>query len=193
MAAKLANGRVADHLREAPAGVHAGLRRIVDVTRAFMAASLAAGADGFFFATQLADRAVLGEEDVPRVRRALRSAGRWEDCRPVRRCSFICTVSSRCWSWPIAIRRGRSPGTTGASARLWARSSAKRGRPVAGGIDEAAIVTMSPDEVAAQAADAMGENDGRGLIVAPGCVIPVATPAENIRAALRAVRVGDGD
>ena len=47
------------------------------------------------------------------------------------------------------------------------------GRPVCGGIDEAAITSATPDEAAAQAIDAVRQLDGQGVIVAPGCVIPV--------------------
>jgi uroporphyrinogen decarboxylase len=62
------------------------------------------------------------------------------------------------------------------------------GRPVCGGIDEAAITSATPDEAAAQAIDAVRQLDGQGVIVAPGCVIPVATPAASIRAVLAAVQ-----
>ena len=63
IAAKRSGDRVVAHLRESPAAVHAGLRRITEVTRAFAAASLAAGAEGVFFATQLADRSRLADEE----------------------------------------------------------------------------------------------------------------------------------
>jgi uroporphyrinogen decarboxylase len=47
---------------------------------------------------------------------------------------------------------------------------------------------MTSDEVTTQADDAMRQTDGRAVVVAPGCVIPVATPAATIQAALRAVQ-----
>ncbi|HEU5433883.1 MAG TPA: uroporphyrinogen decarboxylase family protein, partial [Thermomicrobiales bacterium] len=61
IAAKLSNGAVTRHLRERPDLVHAGLRRIAAVTHQMLAASLAAGADGIFFASQLADRSALDD------------------------------------------------------------------------------------------------------------------------------------
>jgi uroporphyrinogen decarboxylase len=65
------------------------------------------------------------------------------------------------------------------------------GRSVSGGIDESSIRTMTPQAVAEQAAAAARETEGRGVLVTPGCVIPVATPAANIQAALQAVQGGD--
>ncbi|HEV2109440.1 MAG TPA: hypothetical protein VGR16_14370 [Thermomicrobiales bacterium] len=53
---------------------------------------------------------------------------------------------------------------------------------VAGGLNEREIATMSPEQAAAQANDAIDQTGGRHLIVAPGCVIPVATPEATIRA-----------
>jgi uroporphyrinogen decarboxylase len=68
----------------------------------------------------------------------------------------------------------------------------QQGRAVSGGIDEAAIASATAAEVAAQATDAVRQTKGRGVLVTPGCVIPVATPKENIEAALRAVQGGNG-
>lgn len=58
---------------------------------------------------------------------------------------------------------------------------------VAGGLDEWGVLQASPREITAQVRDAIEQTDGRGLIVAPGCVIPIDTPAANIRAARQAV------
>jgi uroporphyrinogen decarboxylase len=190
VAAKLSDGAVVEHLRRSPAAVHAGLRRITEVTRAVLLASLAAGADGFFFATQLADRALLDEIEyrefgLPYDLQVLHDL---PDATPLLlhlhgeapMLSLADRYPAGALSWHDR-RHGPPLATVGEAS----------GRPVAGGIDEAAIVTMSPAEVAAQAADAAKLMDGRGVIVAPGCVIPVTTPAANIAAALDAVR-GDG-
>lgn len=190
IAAKLSGGAVVGHLGEAPGAVHAGLRRITEVTRAFLLASLAAGADGFFFATQLADRAVLSDDDyrefgVPYDLQVL-------DGLPAGTPLLLHVHGER----PMLDLAGRYPAGAlswhdrrfGPSLESMARDAA---RPVCGGIDEAAIVTMNAEEIAAQAAEAARVNGGKGVIVAPGCVIPVTTPAANIAAALRAVR-GDG-
>ncbi|MGD2205377.1 MAG: uroporphyrinogen decarboxylase family protein, partial [Anaerolineae bacterium] len=54
LAFKLAGEGIVEHLREYPTQVHAGLETIAETTKRFALAALEAGADGFFFATQLA-------------------------------------------------------------------------------------------------------------------------------------------
>jgi uroporphyrinogen decarboxylase len=190
VAAKLSNGAVEAHLREAPGAVHAGLRRIAEVTRAFLLASLAAGADGFFFATQLADRAHLTDDEyrefgVPYDLQVL-------DGLPEGAPLLLHVHGER----PLLELAARYPrGALSWHDRRFGPSLAavagETHRPVCGGIDEAAIATADAETIAAQAADAARVNGGRGVIVAPGCVIPVTTPAATITAVLRAVR-GDG-
>ena len=190
IAAKLSDGAVTAHLHEAPAAVHAGLRRIMEVTRAFALASLAAGADGFFFATQLADRDRLDEA-------AYREFGVPYDVQ------ILADLPAET---PLLLHfHGQTPmlelaDRYPAGALSWhdrrfgpSLATVRQGqtRPVAGGIDEEAIVVATPRDVTAQVADTLQTNDHRGLIVAPGCVIPVATPPENIRAALEAAKAGD--
>ena len=187
VAAKLSGDRVVAHLRDAPAAVHAGLRRIAEVTRAFAAGSLAAGADGVFFATQLADRSRLGDDEyrefgVPYDLQIF-------DALPVAAPLLLHLHGDA----PMLDLSGRYPSgalswhdrRSGPSLREAAR---ELGRPVCGGIDEAAIASAAPADAAAQAVDAVRQLDGRGVIVAPGCVIPVTTPATTIRAALDAVQ-----
>lgn len=187
VAAKLSDDRVVGRLRDAPAAVHAGLRRIAEVTRAFAAASLAAGADGVFFATQLADRSRLDEEEyrefgVPYDLEIL-------DAVP----SEAPLLLHMHGEAPMLDLSGRYPPgalswhdrRSGPSLRDVAR---EQSRPVCGGLDESTIASARPEEAAAQASDAVRQLGGRGVIVAPGCVIPVATPAATIRAALDAVR-----
>jgi uroporphyrinogen decarboxylase len=53
-----------------------------------------------------------------------------------------------------------------------------------GGIDEWGVLADgTPDQIRAQVNDAMGQTNGLGLILAPGCVISTDTSVENIRAA----------
>jgi uroporphyrinogen decarboxylase len=190
IAAKLSDGKVVSHLREMPSAVHAGLRRIAEVTRAFAAASLGAGADGVFFATQLADRSHLADEEyrefgIPYDLYAL-------DGLPAATPLLLHLHGDA----PMLELAARYPS----GALSWhdrrvgpalAIVQRERQRPVCGGIDESRILTMTPQETAEQTADAIARTGGRGLVVAPGCVIPVATPAPTILTALRAVREPD--
>jgi len=58
-----------------------------------------------------------------------------------------------------------------------------------GGLGEKdVLLTGPPSAVAAQAQDAVRQSGGTGVIVAPGCVLPLATPDENLEAAIKGVR-----
>ena len=59
---------------------------------------------------------------------------------------------------------------------------------VVGGInDQTTIAEGTPQEVAAQAQDAIEQTGGRRLVVGPGCVIPTNTPDANVRAVIDTV------
>ncbi|MCB1496548.1 MAG: hypothetical protein KDJ86_12230 [Bauldia sp.] len=55
------------------------------------------------------------------------------------------------------------------------------GKGVIGGVDESRIADMTPDELRTQIRDTLATCGERGLILAPGCTIPVYTPAHLIR------------
>jgi uroporphyrinogen-III decarboxylase len=50
---------------------------------------------------------------------------------------------------------------------------------------------VTVDEAAAEAKDAVTATGGTHMMVGPGCVIPINTPAENIAAVFAAVRGED--
>lgn len=55
------------------------------------------------------------------------------------------------------------------------------GKCVIGGVDESSIADMTPDELRHQIEDTLACCSDRGLILAPGCTIPIWTPAHLIR------------
>jgi uroporphyrinogen decarboxylase len=55
------------------------------------------------------------------------------------------------------------------------------GKTVIGGVDESRIADMTPDELRLQIADTFRTCGDRGLILAPGCTIPIWTPAHLLR------------
>jgi uroporphyrinogen decarboxylase len=60
---------------------------------------------------------------------------------------------------------------------------------LAGGINECdTLAAKSRDAVIAEARDAIAQAGERGFILAAGCVIPVDTPEENIKAVVEAAR-----
>jgi uroporphyrinogen decarboxylase len=63
LAKKLAEPRYLEDLRQHPAALHAGLHTIAETTARLARASVDAGADGVFFATQCATRKLLTEDE----------------------------------------------------------------------------------------------------------------------------------
>ena len=60
---------------------------------------------------------------------------------------------------------------------------------VAGGLNEKETLLEGPaSAVVAQVTDAIQQTGGTGVIIAPGCVLPLATPDECLDAAVRAVK-----
>lgn len=187
VAMKLSAGRAIDHLREHPDLVHQGLAVISEVTRAVAQSSLERGAAGLFFATQCATTALLTIEEyrefgVPYDLRVLEAAsGSRFTLLHVHGQDIMFEELAR---YPVHALNWHD-------RRTWpplAEGQRRSGRCVVGGIDERAIATMAPEEAAAQARDAVSQLQGRWLMVAPGCVVPVATPEANVRAVVDAVR-----
>lgn len=199
VAMKLSNGLVLAHLAADPGAVEAGLAVISEVMRALVEASLAAGADGIFFATQCATAEVLDEAGYARWGKpwdlAVLAAARGQAVGAAERSSeplLLLHLHGQqphfdlLSDYPVQIVNWHDR-RTGLSLAEGARRS---GRCVAGGIDESRIAEMTPDEVAGQVRDAIAQLEGRRLLVTPGCVIPIHTPVPNVAAAVRAARVG---
>ena len=165
-----------------------GLARMAADVIAFGRACLDAGADGFFFATQLATRSALPDGiyrrlGVPydlQVLRALRS-GSWCTILHLHGLEPFIELAQE---YPVdAVNwhdRETEPGLRAALGQTV--------RTLVAGIDRmGAVVTGSPEEAAAQVRDAIAQTGGRKLIVGPGCVIPTNAPAANLRAMRRVV------
>ena len=58
-----------------------------------------------------------------------------------------------------------------------------------GGLSEHGTLQAGPpDAVAAEVRDAIAQTGGRGVIIAPGCVLPLATPDAHLAAVVAAVK-----
>jgi uroporphyrinogen decarboxylase len=190
VAMKLSRNMAIEHLRAHPDELHAALDAIAGVTRAMLEASIEAGADAIFFATQCADFSLMDEAEY-------REFGLPYDLRvlePARgRALVMFHVHGEAPMFELAAHY---PAELVQVVNWHDRRAAPHladglrlvHRCVAGGLNERAIVAQTPEQVAAQARDAVAQTGGRNLIVAPGCVIPVATPEANVRAAVAAVR-----
>ncbi|MDI3341417.1 MAG: uroporphyrinogen decarboxylase family protein [Sphaerobacter sp.] len=187
VAMKLSNGAVLAHLRERPDIVHEALAAITEVTRGVLVASLERGAGGIFFATQCATTDLMTVEEYREFGRrydlaVLEAAGASRFTLLHLHGEHIMFDELR--DYPVHALNWHDRRT---APTLTAGERAS-GRCVVGGIDEKGIVAMSAAEAAAQARDAVAQLGGRHLMVAPGCVIPIATPEATIQAVVAAVR-----
>jgi uroporphyrinogen decarboxylase len=70
----------------------------------------------------------------------------------------------------------------------------RTGKCLIGGVDHLRALAARPDEVRAEALDAIRQTEGRGFILAPGCTFDDHTPEANVRALGEASEyVGIGD
>ena len=190
IASKMSNGRVVDHLREKPEIVHEALLAIRDVTIEVSRASLQAGASGVFFASQLATSDLLTESEYLdfgtnydlEVLEETNGAGS--------QFTLVHIHGSNTFFHTLA-------GYPGNALNWHDRRvgpdipSVQRAYPdlaTVAGIDEKGIAEMTSDEVRDQVREARVATGDRRLMIAPGCVILVATPQENLKAAVAAAK-----
>jgi uroporphyrinogen decarboxylase len=187
IAMKLSDGKVLAHLREDPSAVHEALRAITVVTRQLTTATLENGAYGVFFATQCASTDLMSEQ-------AYTEFGATYDVQVLEAATASRFTLLHIHGSNIMFDMLK---TYPANALNWhdrrtsptlAEGEALSGRCVVGGIHEKEIASMSSEQAAAQARDAVTSLSGRHMMVAPGCVMPINTPEANVRAVVEAVR-----
>ena len=192
IAKNLGRERLLEDLRQHPADLHAALGVIADTTARFAQACLASGADAIFFATQFASHDLLRVAeyqefgvayDEPVLAAVAGKAGfivlHAHGTRPM--FDLLADYPVQVINWHDRT----TPPTLAQGQRRFLGA-------VAGGLDEwgalqAQPAAGSPNEAAGQAWEAIAQTGGRHFILAPGCVIPVDTPEENIQAVRKAV------
>jgi uroporphyrinogen decarboxylase len=181
--------QVIDDLRNNPAELHRGLEVICDVTRAYALASLDAGASGIFFATQLASKEQLTvaeykefgvDYDLP-VLEAVQGRSR---ITMLHLCGgeVMFDLSSK-YPCNVVSWAGTDDGVTVGEARR------QTDKCLATGLTLSTLETGTPGEVREAVHSIVREAGGRGLILAPACVVPGPCPDANLAAARRAVDV----
>jgi uroporphyrinogen decarboxylase len=191
----LALERVFDDLRAHPEAVHRALRALTETTARFTIASLRAGADAIFFATQMATPTHVTRDEF-------RSFGEQYDLqlleavRAAKPDFIFCHIHGleiyfdALMNYPVDVLNWHDRLTAPSlkKAREILRA-AQNNKAIAGGMDEWNMLAKKPrDQVLAQARDAIAQAGERGFILAAGCVIPVDTPEGNIKAVVEAVR-----
>ena len=184
-AEKIAGPNLVLHLREYPEKVHAGLEYLTEVTVKFVTACMEIGIDGIFFATACATSDMMTEEEY-------KEFGRPYDMK---------VLEAACFSW-FNILHLHGPNTFDLFDYPVAalnfpdrrsRRSLKETRSLfsgvlIGGIDEEDTLINGPmDRISKQVNDAIGQLDGKGIIIGPGCAVDPHTPKEYLRVARKTV------
>ncbi|MCK5238364.1 MAG: hypothetical protein KAR33_02380 [Candidatus Thorarchaeota archaeon] len=191
---KICDKNLTKYMDENPEIIESALDMITDVMIDFARATLEAGADGLFIASQHSTQASVSDEHYEK---------------------FILPQDQKLISklhgkanFMVMHLHARDPGevvrfdkisrTLGLDGVNWedqtSSHSLSEGRKISrktvfGGIDHNGIFrTGTPEEASEQILKAVEEAGYERLVVAPGCVITVDTPEENIRALVDAVR-----
>lgn len=184
-----AEGVWLEHLRRHRAEAERGLEVITETTRRLIAAALEAGADGLFFATQVAIAGLLEPEEFRRWERrpdleVLQAAGQgWCNVLHIHSGPGEAVLFPLLLDYPVqAINwHDRLTAPTLYEARQLSSIC------FLGGLEQHRTLRYgSAAQVRREALDALRQSEGRGHVLTPGCVATIDTPEENLRAARRA-------
>ena len=186
-ARKLSTERMFTDLRRSPQALEHALRIITDVTCRFALDAIDNGADGIFLATQLASHRLLSVQEYERFGRsydlevlaALRGKARFN----MLHAHGDDVMFELLAAYPVEMMnwhdRLTDPGLRQAGDVFPGL--------LAGGLNEhGTLLHSSEAEIEAEVHDALTQTDGRRLMIAPGCVLPVAASDARIQAVLRA-------
>ncbi len=186
-ARNLAGPNFLPHLRRSPDALKAGLETITETTVTFVQALRDAGVDGIFYAVQWADAHHLSPQEYatwgrPYDLRILEAAGDfWFNLLHLHGTDIYFDAFL---DYPVQAINWHDRET----APTLAEGKARFSGAVVGGLRR--IDTMlrgTPDDVMAEARDAIAQTEGRRFILGTGCVTPITSPTGNLRAARAAV------
>jgi uroporphyrinogen decarboxylase len=187
LAYKLAGEAVVETLRTNPADLCAGLDVLTDTTIRFARAVLASGADGIFFATQLARHPLLSAAEydmfgVPYDVAVLDAvAGRSAiTVLHLHGTGVFFNLANR---YPVHAVSWHDRET----APSLAAARAQTGRAFLTGLDRDLLARGPVSAIRRQVSEVLATTKGRGLILAPSCVIPTTTPDAHLRAVRDAI------
>lgn len=187
-ARKLAGDRIFTDLRTRPDLVKQGLEIITEVTIRFCQEALKAGADGFFFATQNASYRVVndaeycafGEYYDRRILDAIKDKTQFN----------VIHIHGEDTMWKSMMRYPVNMVNWHDRITEPSLSEARQFFPglLCGGINEwHTLVTGPVAAIEAEVKEAIAQVDGRGLMIAPGCVVPGHAPEDHLMVVRKAV------
>ncbi len=185
----LAGERMLADLRAYPAVLHRALAALTATTIRFALASLRAGADAIFFATQMATRkyVTLDEFRAFGMPYDLQVLGAINAAKPALTLLHIHGLDiyfDAVAHYPAQIVNWHDRRT----APTLREARGKFTGALLGGLDEQTVLYQTREAITAQAQDAIAQAGGRGFILGAGCVIGVDVPEENIRAVVAAAQ-----
>lgn len=173
IASKLSNGVSREHVARDPDAVHRGLEVITEVTCAFVRETLARGCAGVFFAVQEATHSAFdertyrefGEPYDRRVLQAAESAGGWFNLVHMHGDDILFDVMK---DYNVTALNWHIGETRPSIAEYRAAGGTK---PILGGLQRGHITQRNHAGIAQDIERALSETAGRGLLLAPACVI----------------------
>ncbi len=188
VASSLMGKYLATAMTEYPDNLRRAMDVITAVTTDFALASLEAGADSIFFATQMAqpDLVTRGQFQtwgVPYDQQVLDALRDRTDFLLLHIHGDEIYFDLPVQAYPVDAVNWHTR-VAGPSLK---DALSKFDGALVGGITEEALASGLPEDVHAQAADAIEQTGGRRIILGAGCVTPITTPEENIQAVREAV------
>jgi uroporphyrinogen decarboxylase len=186
LARKLSGERLGTDLRERPGLVHDALEAVTETLVRFADLALHEGVSGIFYSIQAASRrfhteAEYAEFGEPYDRRILESV-QGRSVLTIVHCHGeglmfepLARLPGQAWNWDARA----TPPSLAEGQRLVPGA-------VIGGLNQwTTLRDGSPEQAAGEVQDAIAQTGGRGLILGPGCVLPLNTPDPNVAAVVR--------
>jgi len=188
LAKKLSGDRLQRDLRDHPDAVTGALEAITETLIKFALLALTEGVSGIFYSIQAASRTVNSEEDYARFGepydRQFLDAIESKSTLTIIHChgdglmfDRLARLPGHAWNWddcatPPSLRDGAAkvPGAVIGGLHQW--------KTLRDGTAEQAV---------GETRDAVAQTDGTGLIIGPGCVLPMNTPDANVAAVVQAL------
>lgn len=176
------------YLRKSPRALHDGLKTITETTIRFIKECLKLKIDGFFFAVQHASYDLLSEiefeEFVLKYDRELFEliSEAWLNMVHIHGTNIM--FDQMC-KYPFQILNWHDRDTS-PNLKQGAELS---GSSVCGGLSRINTMVLGNEQsIRTEITDAIGQTDGKGLIIGTGCVMPLNTPYGNIMSAVEITR-----
>jgi uroporphyrinogen decarboxylase len=198
LAFKLAGETVIEHLRQHPACLHAGLATLTETTAHFAQAALDAGANGLFFATQLASHRWLTPDEYAEFGEQYDKAildtvaeGSAITVLHLHGKEVFFDLANRYPIHAVSWHDRETPPNLREATDLTDRAFVTGLDRTLLGRGPLSAIHNQVREALHQTGRRRGRREGgHGLILAPSCVIPTTAPAERLQAVQDSLEAG---